>query len=102
MSTRVVSTIKVECFKAIYITIIGDAVTSAQSGGLGADAQIQARKNANNANEVLQIAQEFGLDIAGIVAEKAAEQAKMILKKSQTNISVIVVDRSGKIVGQVD
>ncbi len=76
---------------------------SAQLGGLGADTQIQAcAKNANNANEVLQIAQEFGLDIAGIVAEKEAEQAKMILKHSQTNINIIVVDRSGRIVGQTD
>ena len=53
--------------------------------------------SANTALEVLGIARESNLDIAGVVAAEAREQALAVLRGADISVDVIVTDRVGTI-----
>jgi cobalt-precorrin-5B (C1)-methyltransferase len=53
--------------------------------------------SANTALEVLGIARENSLDIAGVVAKEARGQALAVLRGADISVDVIVTDRAGKI-----
>ena len=69
-------------------------------GQLGADAAIlEAVRNANTANEILELAQARRLPLGDAIAARAKEQALAVLG-SQTAVEVIIIDRQGGIVGR--
>lgn len=57
-------------------------------------------ETANNGNHVLQIAQSAQIELGDIIATKAENSARAILKQSEMRISILVIDRSGEIVGR--
>jgi len=67
---------------------------------LGADADTcNAVRTANTANQVLAIAHEAALPIANYVADRAKQSAEKVAR-AKVDIEVIVIDRSGTIVGR--
>ena len=67
---------------------------------LGADADTcNAVRTANTANQVLAIAHEAALPIADYVADRAKQSAEKVAR-AKVDIEVIVIDRSGTIVGR--
>jgi len=69
---------------------------------LGADAQlIDKARTANTANEVLTLARNAGLPLADTVA-RAAQDAASAIVSSKTKIAILITDRTGTIVGEVD
>jgi cobalt-precorrin-5B (C1)-methyltransferase len=67
---------------------------------LGADAQTcDAVRTANTANQILEIARQAELSIADYVADKAKQCAEKVARAG-VDIEVIVIDRSGAVVGR--
>jgi cobalt-precorrin-5B (C1)-methyltransferase len=56
---------------------------------------------ANTANEVLGLATTANLPIADLIASKAAEEARKIAPP-ETDVEVLIVDRTGELVGRSD
>lgn len=78
------------------------AVDTAWLAGRGAEACgsaiFQARaKTAQSAGEILQIAKEVDLDIAGPVAQAAWRTAAKVLRGSKTALEIAVFDRGGEL-----
>jgi len=55
---------------------------------------------ANTANEVLEMSLKAGLPIAKHIAEQACIVVRKNLKKTETKLNVLVIDRQGKLVGE--
>ncbi len=69
-------------------------------GDLGADEGIlAATRQANTANEILELARKRGLPLGDAIARRAKTQALDMLD-GQTAIEVIIIDRQGEIVGR--
>ena len=69
-------------------------------GQLGADAVIlEAVRNANTANEILELAQSRKLPLGDAIAARARGQALGMLG-DETAVEVIIIDRQGGIVGR--
>ncbi|MDB5539873.1 MAG: Cobalt-precorrin-6 synthase, anaerobic [Devosia sp.] len=69
---------------------------------LGASPYVAARAaEADSANAVLQIAQAGGLGVAQVVARQAREVAQGVVGDA-VRVDVLIVDRSGAIVGESD
>ncbi|MEO8884338.1 MAG: cobalt-precorrin-5B (C(1))-methyltransferase [Devosia sp.] len=70
-------------------------------GELGANAKlIERARTANTANEVLELSKASGLPLADAVARTARDTAGKVLGPSSIEVSILVVDRGGKIVGE--
>lgn len=63
---------------------------------------VEKCKTANTAIEVLQLAQTAGFPLAATIAQKAQGKAMEILAKSDVKVSVLVVDRTGRIVAEAE
>ncbi len=61
---------------------------------------VQKCREANSANEVLQLAQADKIDLAGEIARKCTKVAQSVAKSTKIKVDILVVDRDGKIVGQ--
>ncbi len=61
---------------------------------------VQKCREANSANEVLQLAQADKIDLAGAIAQKCTKVAQSVAKSTKIEVDILVVDRGGKIVGQ--
>ena len=73
---------------------------AALAGAHGGDTGLQARiKGANTAKEALDLATAARLPLADAVAIKAAEEARKVASPD-TTVEVLVIDRSGKLVGR--
>lgn len=57
--------------------------------------------NANTAQEVLEISQELGIDLARAIALKAKQTATDTLRGSPVEVEVIVTDRKGTVLARV-
>lgn len=69
-------------------------------GELGADdILVGTARAANTANQVLELAEGNHLALADLIAEKARQQAKKVLRDADIAVSVLVTDRTGIIVG---
>jgi cobalt-precorrin-5B (C1)-methyltransferase len=69
---------------------------------LGGDAAlVAATREANTANEVLTKALEAGLPLADRVARGAAETARGVLDAAPVSLEVLVIDRAGRILANV-
>ncbi len=63
--------------------------------------ELQARiQTANTAAEVLAVAQDNGIPVAGLVAQKARQTALQTLRDAPVGIELLVVDRQGKIIAR--
>ncbi len=60
----------------------------------------KAARAAHSGNEVLQIGERTNISLGRIIADKAAKQADMILKTSDTKVQVLVIGRNGRLLGQ--
>lgn len=56
---------------------------------------------ANTAQEVLELAQSLGLDLAAPVARLAQEQALEILRGAPVAVEILITDRKGEIIARV-
>ena len=71
--------------------------------GSGAPVDLVARvRNANTANEVAGLAEEAGLDLAGAVANAARAKMREILGSNAIGAHILIIDRSGRIIGESD
>lgn len=57
---------------------------------------------ANTAAEVLSVTQGLGLDLPAVVAGKAQETARGVLRDAPVAVEVIVVDRQGEVLARVN
>ena len=57
--------------------------------------------NANTAQEVLELTQELGIDLASVIATKARQTALDTLKGAPVAVDVIVTDRKGTVLARV-
>lgn len=57
--------------------------------------------NANTAQEVLELTQELGIDLASVIATKARQTALDTLKDAPVAVEVIVTDRKGTVLARV-
>lgn len=74
---------------------------AAWAGQVGADQDVvRAMERANTALEVLILAQDAGLPLGWMVAEKAAQAAQAVLGDAPIALEVLAFDRSGQLVGQ--
>jgi cobalt-precorrin-5B (C1)-methyltransferase len=71
----------------------------AGAGGAGPGTVEQVR-GANTTLEVLQVCQVAGVPLADLVAQRAREAALSVLAGGRVQVDVLVVDRSGGIVGR--
>jgi cobalt-precorrin-5B (C1)-methyltransferase len=55
---------------------------------------------ANTAIHALEMAQEAGLDLGALVAERARETAEEVLRGAPVTVDIVVVNRAGAIVGR--
>lgn len=70
---------------------------------LGADSEIsEAARQANTANEVLQMSENAVLPIANSIAKIARKKAIEILRNDSVKVSILVVDRMGRIVAEAE
>jgi len=68
---------------------------------LGGDEKLAKKcREANSASEVLQLAQADKIDLAGEIARKCTNVAQNVTKSTRIEVDILVVDRSGNIVGQ--
>ncbi len=61
---------------------------------------VQKCREANSANQVLQLAQQGKIDLGGEIARKCTKVAQSVAKSTKIEVDILVVDRGGKIVGQ--
>jgi cobalt-precorrin-5B (C1)-methyltransferase len=74
---------------------------AARLEGLGATVElVEQARTANTANEVLGLAQHAGLPLGDVIAHAAREEAVRMLGVSAIAVGVLIVDRTGKIVGE--
>ncbi|MEO0542448.1 MAG: cobalt-precorrin-5B (C(1))-methyltransferase [Pseudomonadota bacterium] len=78
---------------------LGFLATLARKRGLTQQLSL-AIQAANTAKEALEIAQENQINLAGEVADKAAESAFEVVKQQGVRIDIIVVDRSGDLLAK--
>lgn len=70
--------------------------------GAGAPGEmVSAARTANTANEVLQMARDSNIAIADIIAKKARGHAIAVLRDSNIDVKILIIDRSGTIVAEV-
>jgi cobalt-precorrin-5B (C1)-methyltransferase len=75
---------------------------AARLGELGADAALQDQaRNANTANQVLELARQAGLALGDSVAQKARAAALAVLDGA-TQVEVLIFNRQGEPVGRAD
>lgn len=75
---------------------------AAEAEKLGLDPNVRERiLNANTAQEVLELTQGHGIDLALPIATKARETALATLKGAPVEVEVIVTDRQGTILARV-
>lgn len=68
---------------------------------LGASAEIcRQTKSANTANEVLKLAQTAELPLADSIAEQAGVVVKKVLRNTETELNILVIDNQGKLAGK--
>ncbi len=76
---------------------------AAQLEALGAPGELVAQARvANTALEVLDLARDADLDLAGTVAEAALSTARGVLGDGPTTLGVVVVDRGGAVIAVTD
>ena len=61
---------------------------------------VQKCRDANSANEVLQLTKAGKIDLGGAIAQKCTKVARNVAKSTKIEVDILVVDRDGKIVGQ--
>lgn len=70
---------------------------------IGASEDIAAAiRDANTANQVLGLCQDQNIDIAGLVAARAQENAMATLRGAEINVDVLIINRAGHIVARTD
>jgi cobalt-precorrin-5B (C1)-methyltransferase len=75
---------------------------AARLGELGADAALQDQaRNANTANQVLELARQAGLALGDSVAQKARAEALAVLDGA-TQVELLIFNRQGEPVGRAD
>ena len=74
--------------------LLADVVES-----LGGDEQLLKKvRDANTVLEVYQLTSNQKLDIAGVIADKARQQAEIILRGAPVTVDIVIVDRQGKVI----
>ena len=74
-----------------------------QLNKLGSSSEIYEQvKSANTANEVLKLAQKAGLPLADCIAEQACLVVRKALRKTETQLNILVIDRLGELVGEAE
>lgn len=69
--------------------------------GMGADAEmVAAARAANTANEVLGMARAAHLPLAEAVAKAACAAAAAVLKNTDIEVGILIIDRSGTIIAE--
>ena len=68
----------------------------------GNDQLVEAVRNANTANHALEITLQSGLALGNYVARQATETALKVIEGSETELNVIVFDRTGLKIGASD
>ncbi len=69
---------------------------------LGLDPSVRERiLNANTAQEVLELTQSMGIDLASLIATRARQTALATLKGAPVEVEVIVTDRKGTVLSRV-
>ena len=76
---------------------------------LGANQELfEQAKSANTANEVLELAQEAGLPLANIIAQKAGLVVRKALRDAKTELNIMIItgtssaNPQGKLVGEAE
>ncbi|MBC8259625.1 MAG: cobalt-precorrin-5B (C(1))-methyltransferase [SAR324 cluster bacterium] len=70
---------------------------------LGANQQLcEQAKSANTANEVLKLAQQAGLPLADTIAQKACQVVRKTLRKTETQLNILVINSQGELVGEAE
>lgn len=59
-------------------------------------------RDANTANQVLGLCQGQNIDIAGLVAARARENALVTLRGAEIDVDVLIINRTGDIVARTD
>ncbi len=66
---------------------------------LGGDAELVVKvRNANTVLEVYELTCNQKLDIASVIADKARQQAEIILRGAPVKVDIVIVDRQGKVI----
>ncbi len=68
----------------------------------GNDALIKAARNANTANQVMELARQSGIALGDYVAMRAQETAGKVLDDTNIELNVLVLDRKGQQTGTSD